>query len=54
MLDNVWSVRKDVRVNTNAVKASDVGGKSFYSRHGRVSGKYDCDCFPNNNNNIVL
>ncbi|XP_028415151.1 uncharacterized protein LOC114538195 [Dendronephthya gigantea] len=37
MLKDVWSVRKDVRVN-NAVKASDVGQKSYYSRHGRVSG----------------
>jgi hypothetical protein len=37
MLTDVWSVRKDVRV-TNAVKASDVGQKSYYSRHGGVSG----------------
>ena len=39
MLKDVWSVRKDVRVN-NAVKASDVGQKSYYSRHGGVSGKF--------------
>ena len=37
MLKDVWSVRKDVRVS-NAVKASDVGQKSYYSRHGGVSG----------------
>jgi hypothetical protein len=39
MLTDVWSVRKDVRVN-NAVKASDVAQKSHYSRHGGVSGKF--------------
>ena len=39
MLKDVWSVRKDVRVS-NAVKASDVGQKSYYSRHGGVSGRF--------------
>ena len=39
MLKGVWSVRKDVRVN-NTVKATDVGQKSYYSRHGGVSGLY--------------
>ena len=39
MLKDVWSVRKDVRVS-NAVKASDVGQKSYYSRHGGVAGKF--------------
>lgn len=38
MLNNVWSVRKDVRVNNSTVKATDIGTKSFYSRHGGVSG----------------
>ena len=40
MLTNVWSVRKDVRVN-NAAKASDIGQKSYYSRHGAVPGKFN-------------
>lgn len=38
MLKDVWSVRKDVRVNANAVKATEIGTKSFYSRHAGVSG----------------
>ena len=39
MLQGVWSVRKDVRIHKNRTKASDVGAKSFYSRHNMMTGE---------------
>ena len=39
MLNNVWSVRKDVRVNVaKTAKDTQIGSKSCYSRHGEISG----------------